>query len=87
MLKKDEKFDAVWVMRWIWNESSRWYIEDPSAKGRDLQEIKKGWGEWVGMVKNASDDETHSLVPRCVSDALMTLCDVTTIGFGGRCKR
>ena len=44
MTKKDEKFDAVRMMRAIRDELSRRYIEDPSAEGRDMQEIRKKYG-------------------------------------------
>ena len=38
---KDKEFDAVWMMREIRDELSRRYNEDPSAEGRELQEIRK----------------------------------------------
>jgi len=44
MIMKDEKFDAVWMMREIRDELSRRYGEDLSAEGRDLQEIRKRYG-------------------------------------------
>ena len=44
MIQKDKKFDAVRMMREIRDELSRRYSEDPSAEGRDLQEIRKRYG-------------------------------------------
>ena len=38
---KDKEFDAVRMMREIRDGLSRRYGEDPSAEGRDLQEIQK----------------------------------------------
>jgi len=42
------------MMREIRDELSRRYIEDPSAEGRDLQEIRKRYGikgwEWEGVL-------------------------------------
>ena len=41
---KDKQIDAVRMMREIRDELSKRYIEDPSAEGRDLQEIRKKYG-------------------------------------------
>ena len=41
---KEKEFDAVRMMREIRDELSRRYNEDPSAEGRDLQEIRKMCG-------------------------------------------
>ncbi|MHA1666619.1 MAG: hypothetical protein ACTSW7_04540 [Candidatus Thorarchaeota archaeon] len=41
---KDKEFDAVRMMREIRDELSRRYNEDPSAEGKDLQEIRKRCG-------------------------------------------
>ena len=41
---KTKKFDAVRMMREIRDELSGRYLEDPSAEGRDLQEIRKRYG-------------------------------------------
>lgn len=42
---KDKKFDAVRMMREIRDELSRSYNEDPSADGRDMQEMRKRY--WI----------------------------------------
>jgi len=58
---KDKKFDAVRMMREIRDELSRRYSEDPSAEGRDLQEIRKNteeiWDKCMKIVE-CSDDGT-----------------------------
>ena len=41
LIKKNKKFDAVRMMREIRDELSRRHSEDPSAEGRDMQEIRK----------------------------------------------
>jgi len=46
---KDKEFDAVRVMREIRDELSRRYNEDPSAEGRELQEIRKRYGVKDGV--------------------------------------
>jgi len=47
---KDKEFDAVRMMREIRDELSRGCSEDPSAEGRDLQEVRKRlWDKGVGI--------------------------------------
>ena len=62
---KEKEFDAVWMMREIRDELSGRYIEDPSAEGRDLQEIRKRYGiKGWRMGARTSDDGVLCEMPK-----------------------